>query len=208
MMQSLGAKALIGLAWWASGIVASFAAGSVSGDPAKAVPLVEKLCASCHGMDGNSVVPTFPKLAGQHPEYLLHELQEYKEYHRDNPMMSPLVQDLNYEDMGNLALYFASQKPTPATVRDPSLLALGKKIFLEGNPDTGLPACDGCHEENGSGSARFPRIAGQHPEYILEQFHLYASGKRKFGKRVMRTVAERITAQEAKAVAEYLASLP
>jgi cytochrome c553 len=159
-------------------------------------------------MDGNSPVPNFPKLAGLQPEYLLHEMREYKEHHRDNEMMTPLCQQITEADMANLALYFAAQKPAPATVTQPELLPLGKKIYLEGNPDSGLPSCDGCHEADGSGSARFPRLAGQNPEYILEQFHLYASGNRKYGKKVMRTVAERITEQEAKAVAQYIASMP
>jgi cytochrome c553 len=88
------------------------------------------------------------------------------------------------------------------------LLPLGKKVYLEGNSDTGVPSCDGCHEENGAGSARFPRIAGQNVEYTLEQFRLYTTGKRPFGKKVMRTVAERLTEKEARAVAEYMASLP
>ena len=81
-------------------------------------------------------------------------------------------------------------------------------IYLEGNPVSGVPSCDGCHEENGYGSPRYPRVAGQNQEYTLEQFRLYATGHRKFGKKVMRTVAERITEQEAKAVAEYIASMP
>jgi len=207
-MRHSSIKTLAGLTLLAGGVAFSAAADSVKGDPAKAAPIVEKLCAACHGMDGNSPIPNFPKLAGHHPEYLLHEMHEYKEHHRENDMMTPLVQDLSDADMANLALYFAAQKPTPATVTQPALLALGKKIYLEGNPDSGVPACDGCHEENGHGSARFPRVAGQNPEYTLDQFRLYASGHRKFGKKVMRTVAERITEQEAKAVAEYIASLP
>lgn len=207
-MRHPSLKAIAGLTLFAGGVAFSSAAETVKGDPAKAVPIVERLCMACHGQDGNSLVPNFPKLAGQHPEYLLQELQEYKEHHRDNEMMSPVVQELSAADMANLAVYFAAQKPVPGTTTDPGLLALGKKIYLEGNSDSGLPSCDGCHEEDGSGSARFPRIAGQNPEYTLEQFRLYAGGQRKFGKKVMRTVAERITEQEAKAVAEYIASMP
>lgn len=207
-MQHSSRKTLAGLLLFAGGAALSFAAGTVTGDPTKAVAIVESKCAGCHGMDGNSPVLTFPKLAGLHPQYLLHEMYEYREHHRNNEMMSPLVQDLSDADMANLALYFAAQKPTPATVTEPGLLTLGKKIYLEGNPDSGLPSCDGCHETDGVGSDRFPRLAGQNPEYVLEQFRLYASGNRKYGKKVMRTVAERITEQEAKAVAQYIASMP
>lgn len=207
-MRHANRKTVASLILFAGGATLSFAAGTVTGDPAKAAAIVESQCAGCHGMDGNSPVPTFPKLAGHHPEYLLHELREYKEHHRDNEMMSPVVQALSDADMANLALYFAAQKPAPGTVTEPGLLPLGKKIYFEGNPDTGLPSCDGCHEADGAGSARFPRLAGQNPEYVLEQFRLYASDKRKYGKKVMRTVAERITEQEAKAVAEFVASMP
>jgi len=201
-------KTIAGLSLFAGGIAISSAAGTVNGDPTKAAPVAERLCAACHGMDGNSPVPSFPKLAGLHPQYLLHELQEFKNHHRDNEMMSPLVQELSDADMANLALYYSAQKPTPDPVSDPTLLALGKKVYEEGNPESGLPACDGCHEVDGEGSDRFPRVAGQHADYVLEQFRLYAAGQRKFGKKVMRTVAERITEQEAKAVAEYIASMP
>ncbi len=207
-MRHRSLQAIAGLTLFAGGIAFSSAAETVKGDPAKAAPIVERLCMACHGQDGNSLVPSFPKLAGQRPEYLLHEMQEYKTKHRDNEMMSPVVLELSAADMANLAVYFAAQKPVPGTPTEPGLLALGKKIYLEGNSESGLPSCDGCHEENGNGSARFPRIAGQNPEYTLEQFHLYATGKRKFGKKIMVTVAERITEQEAKAVAEYISSMP
>lgn len=192
----------------AGGMATSNAGPAIKGDLAKGEALMAERCAACHGPDGNSPVPNFPKLAGQHPEYLLHELNEYKEHHRDNEMMVPMVEGLSDEDMADLAVFLAAQKPAPGTVTDPSLLPLGKKIYLEGNPDTGVPSCDGCHEEGGEGSSRYPRIAGQNVEYTLEQFRLYTSGKRQFGKKVMRTVAERLTEQETRAVAEYMASLP
>jgi cytochrome c553 len=207
-MRPSSLNTLVGLALFASGMTYSIAAETVKGDPAKALPIVERLCAGCHGMDGNATAPTFPKLAGHFPEYLLHEMKEYKEQHRPNEMMAPSLDGLTDQDLANLAVYYAKQTPTPSPVNQPELLALGKKIYLEGNPKSGVPSCDGCHEENGAGTARFPRVAGQSQEYTLEQFRLYANGNRKFGKKVMRTVAERLTDQEAKAVAEYIASMP
>ncbi|MDD4880353.1 MAG: c-type cytochrome [Gallionellaceae bacterium] len=199
---------LIALVLAGGGMTASKAGPAIKGDVAKGEALMAERCAACHGPDGNSPVPSFPKLAGQHAEYLLHELNEYKEHHRDNEMMLPIVESLNQEDMVNLAVFLAAQKPAPGTVTEPALLARGKKVYLEGNPDTGVPSCDGCHEEDGAGSSRFPRIAGQNVEYTLEQFRLYTAGKRPYAKKVMRTVAERLTEHEARAVAEYLASLP
>jgi cytochrome c553 len=207
-MRRYCAKSLAGLSIFIGGIATSMAAQPVKGDPAKALPIIEQSCAACHGMDGNSPVPNFPKLAGQHFEYLLHELQEYKSEHRVNELMAPLVKDLSKEDMINIAAYFAAQSPAPGVVTEPGLLALGKKIYMEGNPANGLPSCEGCHEENGAGSPRYPRVAGQNVEYTLEQFRLSAAGTRKFSKKVMRVVAERTTEQEIRAVAEYMASMP
>lgn len=201
-------KILIGLALACAGMATSNAGPALKGDIAKGAALMAERCAGCHGPDGNSPVPNFPKLAGQHAEYLLHEIKEYQEYHRESEMMLPIVKDLSAEDMTNLAVFLAAQTPTPGTVTDPALLPLGKKIYLEGNSDTGVPSCDGCHEENGSGSARFPRVASQNVEYTLEQFRIYTAGKRPFGKKVMRTVAERLSEKEARAVAEYMASMP
>jgi cytochrome c553 len=198
---------LLGLALAFAGMTVAIAGPAVKGDPARGAALMAERCAACHGPDGNSPAPNFPKLAGQHAEYLLHELEEYQQHHRESEMMQPIVAALSPDEMADLAVFLSAQKPTPGTVTDPSLLALGKKVYLEGNSDTGVPSCDGCHEEDGGGSARFPRVAGQNVEYVLEQFRLYTAGKRKFGKKVMRTVAERLSEQEARAVAEYMASM-
>lgn len=198
-----------GLALFLAGLCcASASPVAAKDDQSRGANLMQERCASCHGPDGNSPVPTFPKLAGQHADYLLHELKEYKENHRQSEMMQPVAKELSEEDMVALATFLAAQKPSPGTVSDPGLLPMGKKLYFEGNSDTGVPSCDGCHESDGSGSARFPRIAGQNAEYVLEQFRLYATGKRPRGKKVMRTIAERLTEHEARAVAEYLASQP
>lgn len=199
--------ALLVAAIMAGGITFTFAAEKIRGDPSKAITIVTETCAGCHGMDGNSPVPSFPKLAGQTPEYLLKELREFKLEHRQSDMMTPLMANLSDQDMENLALYFAAQKPMPSEVTKPELVELGKKIYLEGNPDSGLPSCEGCHDENGAGSTRYPRIAGQSVEYTMGQIKLYATHVRKNGIKVMRVVAERISDLEAEAVAQYLASL-
>ncbi len=195
------------LALLAGGLSCAIAAEPIQGDPARAVDIVTTACASCHGQDGNSPVPSFPKLAGQSARYLLREMQAFKAEHRLSEMMSPFLANLSEQDMANLALYFAAQQPSPGVVTKPELLALGKRIYLDGNSDSGVPSCEGCHEENGAGSDRNPRIAGQNVEYTLAQIHLYADHVRKNGKRVMRIVAERMTDLEAEAVAQYLASL-
>lgn len=175
-------------------------------DP-KAKALVTEVCAGCHGADGNSPIPTVPKVAGQQKSYLLTEMKDYKEAKRHSEVMNAIMSSLSDEDMAAIAEYYASQKPAPGIVSKPELLALGKRIYLEGNPKSGVPSCDGCHEENGEGSKKFPRVAGQHVPYILEEIERYAKDKRGTGSKIMRTVAERLTKEEAEAVAEYMASL-
>ncbi len=198
---ALGALAL--------GLGATHAAIGLSGqgEDAKLMTLVNETCAACHGPNGNSVVPDFPSLAGQQKTYLLREMLDYKEGRRHSDVMAPLMTQLGQEDMNRLADYYAAQQPAPGTVSKPELLALGKRIYLEGNTKSGVPSCDGCHEENGEGSKKFPRVAGQHVAYTLGQIEQYASGKRSNGVKVMRTIAERLTREEAEAVAEYMASL-
>ena len=173
----------------------------------KVESIVAESCAGCHGQDGNSVVPGFPKLAGQQKVYLLREMMDYKEGRRQSEVMVPALAQLSEEDMSNLAAYFAAKAPSPGALAHPERLALGKRVFLEGNTKTGVPSCDGCHEENGEGSKKFPRVAGQHTEYALEQLAQYASGKRSNGVKVMRTIAERLSKEEAEAVVEYMSSL-
>lgn len=179
-----------------------------AGDAAKAVSLAASLCASCHGEDGNSVVPNFPKLAGQQSSYLLRELKDYKSGKRESEVMVPIVAGLNDEDIANLAAFYSTQKTVPGTVTQAAMVPLGKTLYMKGNSKSGVPSCDGCHEEEGTGGGKFPRVAGQHPDYVLEQFRLYAAGKRTNGTRVMQAVAERLTEQEARAVAEFMASMP
>jgi cytochrome c553 len=171
-------------------------------------PAASATCAGCHGADGNSVAPTFPNLAGQQKKYLLRELSDYKSGKRVSELMVPLVAGLSDADIAELAAYYAKQKPSPATAGDPTLLKLGKSLYLKGNSKTDVPSCDGCHEENGAGDGKFPRVAGQQVDYVLDQFRLYAAGKRTNGTRVMQTVAERMSEEEARAVAEYMASMP
>jgi len=199
-------RTIVGLALSLATLAAPFAAPALKGNPELAIPLVTERCAGCHGQDGNSPIPNFPRLAGMHPQYLLKELQNYKSEQRSGDIMRAMAAPLSESEMTNLALYFSVQKPVSAGATRPELLALGKKIYDDGNDAVGVPSCSGCHEEDGSGSARFPRVAGQNPEYVLEELGRYASIPNHRSK-VMRTVAQRLSKQEAQAVAEYMASL-
>ena len=177
-------------------------------DAAKAASTATEVCGGCHGADGNSIATTFPKLAGQQKVYLLRELKDYKSGKRVSEMMVPFVAGLSDDDLPHLAAYYAKQKPAAGVAGDAKMLAVGKNLYLKGNSKTDVPSCDSCHEEDGSGSGKFPRVAGQHVDYALDQFRLYAIGKRTNGSRVMQAVAERMSEEETRAVAEYMASMP
>ena len=170
--------------------------------------IVATICAACHGPDGNSVAPNFPKLAGQQSAYLEKQLSEFLSGKRKNDAMAAFLPNIKKDDVPGLASYFANKKTAPGTVADPALADAGKKIYLDGNTDSGLPACQGCHLPTGEGNDRFPRLAGQHQTYVLQQLADFKNGVRSNDKgKIMRAVAERMSEQEMKAVSEYIAGL-
>jgi cytochrome c553 len=170
---------------------------------------VTTVCAGCHSEDGNSKVPMFPKLAGLQTEYIGKQLRDFMSGKRKNEVMAPIVANLKPEDIPPLAEYFSSQKAEPGTVADPSLAVEGRRVFMDGNENTGVPACAGCHRPDGSGTSVYPRLAGQHADYIVQQLKNFNSGGRANDpNRFMRVIAQRMTEQEMKAVAEYISGLP
>jgi cytochrome c553 len=181
-----------------------------SAEPAE---IATGLCVACHGEGGNSVVPMYPSLAGQDSGYLEKQIKEFFDGKRKNEVMDPILNAFSRDDAAGLAAWYAAQKPAPGTVTEPGLLAAGKAIFEDGNVDSGVPGCVGCHLDNakgggGSTTLRYPRLAGQHQTYTIQQMNDFKNGVRTNDKgRLMRIVAERMTEQEMKAVAEYLASL-
>lgn len=176
---------------------------------ADADQLVTTVCAACHGADGNGgAVPGVPRLAGLQAAYISKQLKDYLGGKRKSDLMSAVVASLDESDVPGLAAYYARQKPAPAQVREPALVGAGKAMFDDGNVDTGVPACVGCHQEGAVGNERNPRIAGQHPDYAIEQMKQFRNGTRSNDRnKAMRIVAERMTDDEVRAVAEYLAGL-
>jgi len=165
-------------------------------------------CAACHGPDGNSVVPNFPKIAGQQEAYLLKQLAEFRTGKRKSDAMAASLESVKPADFGALAAHYAGQKQAPGKVENAALAESGRKLFKDGNEATGVPACVGCHGEDGRGNDRNPRIAGQHQAYAIKEMGDFKTGARANDKgRVMRVVAERLTEAEIKAVAEYMAGL-
>lgn len=169
------------------------------------------VCVACHGEEGNSVVPMFPKLAGMTREYIAKQLTEFISGKRKNDMMSPVAASLKPADVAPLAAYYGSAKPKPGPVPatpDAKLVEEGKQLFLNGNETTGVPACAGCHGQDAAGVALVPRLAGQYSDYVIAQLKNFNTGVRTNDpNRFMRVVAQRMTEQEMKAVAEYLSSL-
>ena len=205
---------LIALVVAAGTMPATSLAQGTKGDPAKAQTIVQQVCAACHGTDGNSPLPVNPSLAGQHAEYTLRQLMSFKPQgqkpaERNNPVMAGMVANLTADDMGNLAAYYASQKPMTRTARDPELAKLGQAIYRGGVMQKGVAACASCHAPNGAGMpAQFPRIGGQHAEYTEAQLKAFRAGERANDpNRMMRAVAAKLTDREIKAVAEYVAGL-
>lgn len=193
---------------------ATFPQGVVKGDPAKAQPIVEQVCAACHGKDGVSTAPVNPNLAGQHPEYILRQLSSFrpqagKPPERGNPVMAGMAAGLKEDDLPNLAAYYAAQKPAVRAARDLELARQGQAIYRGGIMSKGVAACASCHSPNGAGvPAQFPRLAGQHAEYTEAQLRAFRSGERRNDpNRIMRSVAARLSDAEIRALAEYTSGL-
>ena len=205
MKQTMAMVAIAGV-MIASSALAETAA---KGDPAKAQQIVTTVCAACHTADGNSILPANPKLAGQHPEYITKQLTEFKSGVRKNPIMAGMAAALSPEDMKNLGAYFGEKKPNPSSAKDKDLAAAGQKIYKGGNQASGVPACAACHGPSGAGiPVQFPRLAGQHAEYVLAQLTTFRSGERaNDAAKMMRVIASKMTDQEMKAVAEYISGL-
>jgi len=198
----------------ASGSV--FAAGAASaptkaekGD-AQAGQSKVQVCAACHGADGNSSAPSNPKLAGQGERYLFKQLKDIQSGEREIALMSGLLNGMSDSDLLNIAAFYASQTQALGAA-DPDLVALGKEIYRNGNHERGISACAGCHGPAGEGNAPggFPRLAGQHADYIASQLRGFAEGLRVNDgeSRAMRGVAERMNENEIKAVASYIEGL-
>ncbi len=167
-------------------------------------------CVPCHagGEGGPQAPPTFPKLDGQHATYLEKQLRDYLSGKRKSDIMAPVFGVLKKQQIPGMAAHFATQTPAPSAVENPELAARGKVLYEEGNLATGVPGCIGCHLPNGVGTQRYPRLAGQRQAYSVQQLVDFKSGTRRNDRaRVMRLVAGRLTDEEMRAVAEYLAGL-
>jgi cytochrome c553 len=189
---------------------AASAVPEVATAPGAIPPLEERLllCGGCHNPDGNSIIPENPKLSGLNAKYLARQLKDFKSGDRASPIMSTIIPMVDESEFKPLAAYFSEQKRTTGATEKPELAAQGKQIYDEGIIGSAVPACSGCHNEDGSGTDKYPRLTGQNTAYVVSQLTNFKSGERKNDpKAVMQTVAKRMTEQEIQAVAEYVTTL-
>lgn len=192
------------------------AAESKPGKPdlAKGSAIASSVCAACHGADGNSTAPANPKLAGQHADYLVKQLNNFKPQTgataaaRANAIMAGFVGTMSEEDMRNVAAHFAKQAAKPGTAKaSKDSVALGEKLYRGGMAEKGLPACAGCHGPTGAGiPAQYPKIGGQWAEYTATQLTAFRDGGRKNSLQ-MSQLAAKMSDAEIKAVSDYIAGL-
>ncbi len=197
-------------------LMLSFALSALAAEkPVEVVP-VEKntvaqitstVCAACHNADGNSLITLNPKLAGQHPDYLVKQLTEFKSGKRPNAVMSGMAAMLSDEDMKGVAAYFSSQNLVLGKAKVNGAGSLGEKIYRGGIAETNVPACAACHGANGAGLLKqFPRLGGQHSDYTLAQLRTFRTGERANAPMMM-AIATKMTDAEMAAVADYMQGL-
>lgn len=182
-------------------------AAAAKPDLAKGEASFATVCAACHAPDGNSLIPVNPKLAQQHPQYLVKQLQEFKAGKRVNAVMNGMAAPLSDADMINIAYWLGSKKATPGAAKEKELVLLGERIYRGGIADRQIPACAGCHSPNGAGiPAQYPRLSGQHADYAVAQLNAFRDGSRANSVQ-MTQVAAKLNDREIKAVADYIAGL-
>jgi cytochrome c553 len=207
--------AYLAIATAALGSPGAFAQVDKSPEYAKGQALAG-VCAGCHGVDGNSVVPTQPNLAGMSAQYIARQLSHFKSGQRDNAIMKGFAANLSDEDMKALGVYYGAQKARTVGTRDEKLARTAERLYRAGDATRAIPACAGCHTPTGAGiPAQYPRIGGQHAEYIAASLTGYKTGLRGVASKtdanatgkIMVSIASRLTDAEIKALAEYSAAL-
>jgi len=194
------------LALHAVGLVAALACGAAwaQADEARARKIVMGSCFVCHGAEGESSSEDFPRLAGQHAQYIAKQLDHFKSGKRKSSAMAPMVAKLTPDEMMAIGLYFEKQVPPVEPPKDAALAAAGREIYQRGNVASGVLACVTCHGEQGRGTAQLPRLASQFASYTENQLKTFHKRERTNDNAVMQVVAQKMTPQDMAAVAEYL----
>ncbi len=175
-------------------------------DADRAREIVEEKCHMCHGTDGESSSAIYPRLAGQHEEYIAKQLADFKAGRREGTM-NEMVGDLTPEEMLALGKYFASKPPKSHRVRDKEFAAVGRYIYNKGNKYSGVSACKSCHGPDGKGTNKLPRLAGQHKRYVADQLVEFNSRKRTNDNAIMHSIASKLTELEIHALANFISGM-
>jgi len=185
-------------------VSSAHAAGNAAAGKAKAA-----VCAGCHGVDGNSAAPNFPKLAGMDGSYIAKQLADFKSGARKDPTMAGMVAALTRKDMENLGAFYAGQKRSPgAASGSAETMNMAKLLYRGGNPKMGIAPCMGCHGPAGAGiPAKFPAVGGQHATYSQKQLTDFKTGTRKNDGGIMGPIAFKLSEAEIKALSQYMAGL-
>ena len=199
-MKKLVVCVMIGIGWMSF----AYAAGdAVSGQGKVAV------CSGCHGADGNSMIPSFPKLAGQGEVYLVNQLKDVRDGARNVPQMMGILTGRTDQDLADMAAFYSTQEVTVGAT-NPDLLDLGRQIYRAGIAEKGVAACTACHSPTGAGNAQagFPALGGQHSDYLIKQLKAYRTETRTNGQaKLMQQVAALLSDKEIDAVASYMQGL-
>ena len=170
--------------------------------------LAQQVCSNCHGVDGNSVSPNFPKLAAQPEEYIVNQLTFFRNHRRADPegfeYMWGISHHLTDDQIKGLAAYFSAQKSTPLEPGNPKLVAEGRNIFDSGLPKQGVPPCSTCHGDHGQGNGQFPRIAYQHADYVIKQLAVFQRTDQRPDGVAMKAITHSLDKENMEAVAAYL----
>lgn len=173
--------------------------------------MAEQVCSNCHGLDGNSVSPNFPRLAGQPAAYLASQLKQFRSHNRSDPAgfvyMWGLSRGLTDAQIGELAKYFSDQLPTPNVAGDARFTEKGRNIYDNGIPAGNVPPCSACHGPKGYGTEAFPRLAGQHGDYVVKQLGVFQNTEQRPEGAIMKSISHSLTPQDMQAVAAYVQGL-
>lgn len=203
MFKNFSRLGVVALALFAS----AAAQTADAADIARAEEIVSGRCFLCHGAGGEARSPVFPRLAGQHADYVAKQLADFKSGKRKSEAMQSQAAELTPEEMQALGRFFESKPAKAASARDAELVAVGRYIFNRGNSFSGIPDCASCHGPKAHGTPQLPRLAGQHPAYIEEQLKQFNTRDRTNDNNVMHTVAAKLSPLEMHAVAQYVATL-
>lgn len=192
----------------AAGIGGSMTTHAVAAQPGpQAMEIIESRCALCHGREGESASAVYPRLAAQHPDYLVKQLKDFRDGRRKGETMTDMAKGLADEDIVQLAAWFSSRPAAARRIGDPDLAAVGKYIFERGNSFSGVASCASCHGVNGHGTHQLPRLAGQHPAYLETQLKEFGRRERTNDNSIMHSIASKLTELEMRAVSVFIGGL-